>query len=161
MKYKWYGWLQVLFVIWNKNGSKQTCDKVESKRCFDAWKQGLGIILSLVDTRNINNHNWTHRYFLFTCYSEPFSRWITNTNPLRRAIKAHLKVRIPHLGHPALSLWAPQNSTKQTPQFYRDIQHKEQLMANIPKESHTACTLSPSHHGTKATPEITMIKPLE
>ena len=64
----------------------------ESKRCFNAWKQGLGIILSLVVTLNNNNIIEYIDISSSLCYSELFSRWITNTNPLRRAITAHLKV---------------------------------------------------------------------
>src|SRR3954454_11194150 len=59
-----------------------------NKRRFSIWKQGLGIILSLVDTLNnaIRINISTSIY-----YSETLSCWIKNTNSLHRVTKAHLK----------------------------------------------------------------------
>ena len=64
----------------------------ESKRCFNAWKQGLGILLLLVDILNNNNIIEYIDISSSLCYSELFFYWIKNTNSLCRATKAHLKV---------------------------------------------------------------------
>ena len=71
--------------------------------CFNALKQNVGIILLLVDTLNNDIIIGHINIFSSLCYSELLSGWITNTNSPRRAIKAHLKVRIPHLGNSTLS----------------------------------------------------------
>src|SRR3954468_10944747 len=69
-------------------GSEQTCSSTVNKQRFSIRKQGLGIILSLVDTLNnaIIINISTSIY-----YSETLSCWIKNTNSVCKAIKEHLK----------------------------------------------------------------------
>src|SRR3954470_9025893 len=71
---------------------KPCIEIIRNKRRFSIRKQGLGIILSLVDTLNnaIIINISTSIY-----YSETLSCWIKNTNSLRRATKAHLKDIVP------------------------------------------------------------------
>ena len=70
----------MVVAIYSNNDSMQTCSKTESKWCFNTWKQGLEIILSLVDT--LNND-------IIIKYINIYLHYATS---LRRAAKAHLKV---------------------------------------------------------------------
>src|SRR3954454_2062193 len=94
-----------------------------NKRRFSIWKQGLGIILSLVDTLNnaIIINISTSIY-----YSETLSCWIKNTNSLHRATKAHLKDIVPSTNE--CPSWTLSNS-------------QEVLTPKIIRESHTVHTL--------------------
>src|SRR3954468_8889080 len=73
-------------------GSEQTCSSTVNKQRFSIRKQGLGIILSLVDTLNnaIIINISTSIY-----YSETLSCWIKNTNSLGRDAIAPLKGIVP------------------------------------------------------------------
>src|SRR4051794_21010479 len=73
-------------------GSEQTCSSTVNKQRFSIRKQGLAIILSLVETLNnaIIINISTSIY-----YSETLSCWIENTNSLDRDAKAPLKGAFP------------------------------------------------------------------
>src|SRR3954454_3121894 len=98
-------------------GSEQTCSSTVNKRRFSIQKQGLWIVLSLVDTLNnaIIINISTSIY-----YSETLSGWIKNTNSLGRDAKAPLKGAFPSTNkHPTLSTSAFIGGTS-TPKFIRE-----------------------------------------
>ena len=87
----------MIFVICNKNGSQQTSDKSEQKQCINRWKQGIGFILSVVATLNIINII-KHMICKVDVARRSFFRGSKQDENCVGLQKAHLKVRIPHLG---------------------------------------------------------------
>jgi hypothetical protein len=139
--------------IWNNNGSRQTCNRTEWERCFNGWKQGLGILLSLVDT--LNNNNVIEHIDASTspCYSELRPGWITNTtSSLRRNAEAILKGRVPFLGTPhalTLSILSKvlNNTTTPWPHPTQIITHDKYYVKFSPRVTHGAHTVNFTHVG--------------
>ena len=121
---------------------------------FNGWKQGLGIILSLVETLNfvnLINQIISHQSIYCNCFSKPIPRDQSRMR-LRRATKSHLKVRRSYPGHPHAITLSTQNCTKQTPQ------HISWLVLSI---DYTAPTLSPWHRAVcKAQPSRNLMIPV-
>ena len=131
----------------------QTCNKTEWKRCFNGWKQGLGILLSLVDTLNNNNAIEYIDASTSLCYSELIFGWITNTtSSLRRNAEAILKGRVPFLGTPhalTLSILSKVLNNITIPWRHptQIITHDKYYVKFIPRVTHGAHTVNFTHVG--------------